>query len=289
MMENNLRSILLRASTEVWALGHFNISNLEQLRAIVNVGVSLQAPLHIGTSEGERHFIGLKQAVHMVRAFREETGIPIFLNADHSKSVEEARAAVDAGYDSVHVDLSAMSFEENVRGTQELVKYAKSKNPDISIEGELGYFRGKSEVQKEIIEIKPEDLTNIDQAKEFVERTQVDRLAPVVGNIHGIAANEPKLDIDLIKKLHKELPNTILVLHGGSGIPDDQMKEAAKSGISNIHVNTEIRLAYTNALREVIKNKPDETTPYKLFPDVISAVEDKVKEKLLIFGSLNKI
>jgi len=289
-MENqNLQSILLRASSEGWALGHFNISNLEQLRAIVNVGVSLKAPLHIGTSEGERKFIGLKQAVHLVRAFSEETGLPIFLNADHSKSVEEARAAVDAGYDSVHIDLSAKPFEENVKGTKEVVKYAKSKNQKISVEGELGYLKGESKVQNEVIEIKPEDLTDINQAREFVELTGVDRLAPVVGNIHGIAANEPKLDIERIRRIHEALPSVILVLHGGSGIPDNQMQEAVKAGIANIHVNTELRVAYTNALRKAINDNPDQTTPYKLFPDVIRAVEEKTKEKLMLFGSLNKI
>lgn len=289
MKNNNLQSILLRAASEGWALGHFNISNLEQLRAIVNVGTSLKAPLHIGTSEGERKFIGLHQAVHLIEAFREETGLAIFLNADHSKSVEEARAAVDAGYDSVHIDLSAKSFQENVKGTKEVVEYAKSKNKNISVEGELGYLRGESKMLNEIIEIKPEDLTNVEEAREFVSLTGVDRLAPVVGNIHGIAANEPNLDIERIRQIHEALPSTILVLHGGSGIPDDQMQDAIKAGIANVHVNTELRIAYTIALRKFISENQNQTTPYKLFPDVIRAVEDKTKEKLVLFGSINKV
>ncbi len=270
-------------------MGHFNISNIEQLRAIVMAAQSLKTPVHIGTSGGERNFIGFRQAVYMVRAFREEFDLPIFLNADHFKSVEEARAVVDAGYDSIHIDLSAKSLKENIAGVREIVEYAKSRNADISIEAELGFLRGESKIQKEKIDIKPEDLTKPDEAAYFVQETRVDRLAPVVGNIHGISANEPELDIDRIRQIHEAVPGTILVLHGGSGIPERQIKEAIRAGISNIHVNTEIRIAYTDALRQALRDNPDETTPYKLFPGVLAAVEGKVKEKLALFGSMNRI
>ena len=270
-------------------MGHFNISNLEQLRAILNAAQSARTPIHIGTSEGERGFIGLKQAVCLVKAFREETGLPIFLNADHCKTVASAKEAADAGYDSIHIDLSAESFEENIKGTKEAAEYAKSKNEDISVEGELGFLRGESKIQKEIVEIKPEDLTKPEEAVKFVKETGIDRLAPVVGNIHGIAANEPELDIERIRQIHEALPEIALVLHGGSGIPDNQIKEAIKAGISNIHVNTEIRIAFSAALRQTFAQKPEETTPYKLFSEAIKAVEEKVKEKLTLFGSVNKI
>lgn len=285
----DLNGFLKKAAEEGWALGHFNISNLEQLRAILNAAQSAMAPIHIGTSEGERGFIGLKQAVYLIRAFREETGLPIFLNADHCKSVASAKEAADAGYESIHIDLSTEPFEENIKGTKEAVEYAKSKNKNISVEGELGFLRGESKIQKEVVEIKPADFTKIKEAEEFVKKTGVDRLAPVVGNIHGIAANEPKLDIERIRKIHEALPEITLVLHGGSGIPDDQIKEAIKAGISNIHVNTEIRVAYSAALRRTLAQKPEETTPYKLFAEAIKAVEEKVKEKLTLFNSVNRI
>ncbi|MBI2628003.1 MAG: class II fructose-bisphosphate aldolase [Candidatus Niyogibacteria bacterium] len=285
----DLNGFLKKAAEEGWALGHFNISNLEQLRAILNAAQSAMAPIHIGTSEGERGFIGLKQAVYLIRAFREETGLPIFLNADHCKSVASAKEAADAGYESIHIDLSTEPFEENIKGTKEAVEYAKSKNKNISVEGELGFLRGESKIQKEVVEIKPADFTKIKEAEEFVKKTGVDRLAPVVGNIHGIAANEPKLDIERIRKIHEALPEITLVLHGGSGIPDDQIKEAIKAGISNIHVNTEIRVAYSAALRRTLAQKPEETTPYKLFSEAIKAVEEKVKEKLTLFNSVNRI
>lgn len=284
-----LKEFLKKAVREGWALGHFNISNLEQLRAILSAAQAVRSPAHIGTSEGERGFIGLKQAVYLIKAFREETGLPIFLNADHCKSVASAKEAADAGYDSIHIDLSAEPFEENIKGTKEAAEYAKSKNKDISVEGELGYLRGESKIQKEVVEIKSEDLTKIEEAEQFVKETSIDRLAPVAGNIHGIAANEPKLDIERIRQIHRALPEIALVLHGGSGIPDNQIKEAIKAGVSNIHINTEIRTAFSAALRQTLAQKPEETAPYKLFSEAMEAVEEKVKEKLALFGSVNKI
>src|SRR3990172_8238288 len=140
-----------------WALGHFNISNSEQLHGIMNAAVSMKSPILIGTSEGERKFIGLKQAVSLVRAFREETGIPVFLNADHSKSGESAIAAIDAGYDSVHIDVSHLPYDENVKITNYVREHAKMTfRPDIGeihVEAELGLLLGESKIQKETIEV----------------------------------------------------------------------------------------------------------------------------------------
>ncbi|MBU2219298.1 class II fructose-bisphosphate aldolase [Patescibacteria group bacterium] len=285
-----LDDILKKATKEHWSTGHFNISNLEQLRAIMEAAKNLNSPIMIGVSEGERKAIGLKQTVALVQAFYEEYGIPVFLNPDHSKSVESAKTAFDAGFNSVHIDLSKLPYEENVKGTAEVIDYVKSKSPDVSVEGELGYLRGESKVQKEIIEIKPEDLTRPEQAAEFVEKTGITRFSGAYGNIHGIAANEPKLDLDRIREIRKILPeNVSMVLHGGSGISDEMMKEAIKAGIANIHINTEIRIAYAEALRKSLADNSDEVVPYKISPPVIKAVQQKVEEKLKLFGSVNKI
>ncbi len=286
-MKNNLNEILAGATKEHWSTGHFNISNLEQFRAIMDASKNLDLPMAmIGLSEGERKFIGLKQAVALGRAFEEEYEMPVFINPDHSHSVESAKAAFDAGFNSVHVDLSKLPFEENVEGTREVVDYVKSKNPNVSVEGELGYLRGDSIIQKEVIEIKPEDLTKPDQAAEFVEKTGVDRFSGAYGNIHGIAANEPKIDIERIKAIRKILPeNVFLVLHGGSGITNEDMRKAIEAGIANIHINTEIRVAYTESLRKALADNPEQVVPYKIFPPVIEAVKQKVEEKLKLFGN----
>ncbi len=283
-----LSEILLEAQKNNQSVGHFNISNLEQLRAIMEGVKKFKCPIMIGLSEGERRFVGLKQAVALVKSFKEEYGLPIFLNPDHSHSVELAKEAFDAGFDSVHIDLSKLPFEENIKGTKEVVDYVKSKNPEVSVEGELGYLRGESKIQKEVIKIKPEDLTKPEGAAEFVEKTGIDRFAGAYGNSHGIFLDEPSLDIDRIKTVRKILPeNVAMVLHGGSGIPDNQIKEAIMAGISNIHVNTEIRTAYTNALRKFLAENPEETAPYKILAPVVEAVREKVEEKLKLFNNIN--
>ena len=285
-----LNEILERATTEHWAVGHFNISNLEQMRVIVRMGKELGSPVMIGTSEGERSHIGLLEAVALRDAFRKEFGIPIFLNADHSKSVQTAKAAIDAGYDSIHIDLSACPFEENVRGTTEIVAYARAKDRSTSVEGELGYLGGESKIEKEKIEIKPEDLTKPDEARAFVHRTGVDRFASSVGNSHGISIDEPAIDIDRIRAIRHMLPASVsMVLHGGSGIPSEQIRAAIEAGIANIHVNTDIRVAFVGGLREAIAEHPNETTPYKLFPEAEEAMAKVIEERIRLFRAVNKL
>lgn len=298
MTEVSLQSILTRATKEGWATGHFNVSELDQMRAIVEACKEVGAPAIVGTSEGERKHLGLAEAVALRDVLRKEYDVPIFLNADHSKSVESAKEAIDAGYDSVHIDLSALSYEENIKGTKEVVDYANSKlknqnaklqskiqNFQISIEGELGYLRGESKIQNEKIEVKPEDYTNPDEAREFVEKTGMDRLAIAVGNIHGISLDEPDLDIERIRAIRAAIPEEVaLVLHAGSGIPDDQIKAAIRAGIANIHINTELRVAYADALKKSLSEDPDEVAMYKLDAAAIEAMKKLVKEKLELFG-----
>src|SRR3989339_324407 len=283
-----LSEILFQARKNNRAIGHFNISNLEQLRGIMEAAKKFNAPIMIGLSEGERKFVGLKQAVAMIKSFKEEYGLTVFLNPDHSHSVESAKDAFDAGFDSVHIDLSKLPFKENVEGAKEVVDYVKSKNPEISVEGELGYLWGESRIQKEVIKIKPEDLTKPEEAAEFAEKTGIDRFAGAYGNSHGISLDEPALDIERIRAVRKVLPEKVaMVLHGGSGIPDEQIKEAIKAGIANIHINTEIRTAYAEALRKFLADNPEETTPYKILAPAVEAVRKKVEEKLKLFGWVN--
>lgn len=284
------REIFNRAKKEGWAVGHFNISDSQTLMAVVRAGAALKSPLMIGTSENERAFLGLRQAVFLVEAFRQDFGVPLILNADHHKSFESCKEAIDFGFGSVLFDGSALSFEKNLEVAKQVVEYAKSKNPEILVEAELGYLRGESRVIKEKIEILPDDLTDPDKAEQFVRGTGIDRLAIAVGNSHGISIDEPKLDFERIKAISQKMPaNISLVLHGGSGISDEDLKTAIASGISNIHINTEIRKTYTDALRQSLNNTPEEIVPYKIFPPAIEAVSNLVQNKLKVFGSVNKI
>ncbi|MBI4114798.1 MAG: class II fructose-bisphosphate aldolase, partial [Candidatus Niyogibacteria bacterium] len=274
-----LKDYLKKAFEEKWAVPHINISTLEQLKAIVSVARRLKSPVHIGTSSGEAKHLGMRQSVVLIRSFAEESGMPLFLNADHFHDIAEAKAAIDAGYDSINIDLSEKSYEENINGVKEVVKYAKASGRDISIEGELGYLRGSSKMQKEIIEIKPEDMADPAEADSYVKKTGADRLAPAIGNIHGIAANAPNLDFARIEAIRAILPDAVaMVLHGGSGISDGQIRKAIASGMNNVHVNTEVRVVYAESLRKFLADHPDETTPYKIFPSVIGAMEKKIEE-----------
>ncbi|MEK7599009.1 MAG: class II fructose-bisphosphate aldolase [Patescibacteria group bacterium] len=290
-----LGEYLTTAADSGAAIGHFNISNLVQLKGILLAVKKAGVPVMIGTSEGEAEFIGLATARRLIDAAKEETGLPIFLNADHFRSFEKVKAAIDAGYDSVLIDCSKMPYQENLEITKRVVKYARSvsasRRTEISVEGELGYLvTESSKIYKETIEIPPESLTKPEEALKFVSETGIDRIAPAVGNLHGISANEPKLDFELIKKLRAVLPaDCAMVLHGGSGIPDGQVREAIKLGFNNIHISTEIRVAYVDALRKMFAAAPEETTPYKLYKPVIEAVAAKVSEKLALFGNINKI
>jgi len=290
-----MKEILKKAQKEHYAIGQFNASNLEQIKAIVSAAYKLKSPVIIGTSEGESSFVGLRQAVALVEIYKKQTGLPIFLNLDHSHSLEKIKEAVEAGYNAVHFDGSGLSLEENISKTKEVVEYISqfpisSSQPPILVEGELGYLRGSSALHKEKAEIKEEDLTKPDEALKFIKETGVDSLAVVIGNIHGIYAQMPKLNLERLKEIKDIVGERVfLVLHGGSGIPDKEIKEAIKLGIVKINVNTELRASWTQALKKSLESNPEEIVPYKIMPPVIEAVQKVVEEKIKLFGSENKI
>lgn len=288
MKAYKLKDLLNAARDGDYALGHFNFGDSVVLRAIVGACENLRSPIFVGTSEGEANFIGYARAVALVRATREEVDIPIFLNADHHKTFEAAKSAIDAGYDSVQIDEMALSLEENISITKQIVNYAKTKNSDISVEGGIGYIRGSSEVHREIIEVKREDMTSPEEAQRFVEETGVDRLAVVVGNIHGISLKgNPRLDLARLSEIHKALPDIPLTLHGGSGISDEDFIGCLPFGMSNIHINTEIRIAFQQALKEYVMSHPEETTPYKFFSPAYEAAREVIEKRVRLFRAVN--
>ena len=268
-----------------YAIGQFNVSTADQVKAVMQVAVKMRAPVIFGASEGEREFFGLRQAVKLLEAYEEETGLPIMLNADHTKSVEKIEQALKAGYNSVHFDGSELEYEENVKQTKTVVEMAKQFGAEISVEGELGYIAGVSKLIKEKVEIKPEYYTDPDQTRDFVERTGIDRLAVVIGNSHGISLDEPALDIARLKQIYDLVKGkAVLVLHGGSGIPDEQIKSAIQNGIRKININTELRVAFHGALKKTL-TKTDETTPYKFLPPALSAMGEVVESKIKLFNN----
>ncbi|HAO64915.1 TPA: tagatose-bisphosphate aldolase [Candidatus Taylorbacteria bacterium] len=279
----SLREYIDEARDKGVAIGHFNISNLEALRGIFNAAKEKGLPIIIGVSEGERDFIGVKQAVALVKSLRDEYEYPIFLNADHTYSFERVKEAIDAGYDSVIFDGTKLSLEDNIKITKQCVEYAHRKNPDILVEGELGYIGQSSKVLDEV----PEGvvMTNPEDAKKFVVATGVDMLAPAVGNIHGMLSSgiDPALNIDLIKKISAAV-GIPLVLHGASGNSAADIKAAIASGVALVHINTEIRVAYRDAVRDFLQNNPKEVAPYKFLKPGLEAVQKVVSEKLGFFN-----
>ncbi len=270
-----------------WAIGHFNFSTAEQLRAIAEASMEAKVPVMVGTSEGEAGFLGRVQSVALVGAWR-MLGYDLHLNADHHKSWISAKEAIDSGYDTILIDASKMPYEENIELTKKVVVYARKMSRehgvDITVEGEIGYLKGESQVQ-ENVEISSEDYTKPEQAKDFIARTGVDRLAIVFGNIHGIVTKqEEHLDIGVLKRISETVPGVPLVLHGGSGLADSEVKEAIANGISNVHINTELRVAYQKALKAELKKEPDQTTPYKLLTPSYEATKKVVLEKLKLFS-----
>ena len=286
-----LLQVIQEAENKKVAIGHFNISNLEQLKAIFEAARELSLPLIIGTSEGEGNFIGFKQAAALVKSFQEEFVYPIFLNADHVHSLEKAREVAEDGYDAITFDLSELPFEENIAKTKEAVKFIKKINPEILVEGEIGFIGHSSKILKEIPQgaaIKPEDLTKPEEAARFVKETKVDLLAPAVGSIHGMLIDrpDPHLDISRIREIRKAA-GVPLVLHGGSGITNEDFTAAIDAGIAIIHINTEIRWACRRSLEKSLRDNHEEIAPYKIMPAVIAEMKRVVTEKLKIFNKLN--
>ena len=285
---------LKEAAEKNIAIGHFNISDLVALRAIFEAAREMRVPVLIGTSEGERVFIGTRQAVALVKSLREEFNYPVFLNADHTHSFEKIKEAVEAGYDAVLFDGGKLPFEENIRETKRVVEYVKSVNPGIIVEGEIGYIGSSSEIISALPEgaaFRPEDLTSPEQAAQFVKETGVDLLAPAVGNVHGIVlpkgatvAEDPPLDIARIKAI-SEAVQIPLVLHGASGNTDDDIRNAIQSGVRIVHINTELRRAWRSGLEKGLKENLTSVTPYKVLGGSFSAVKEVAKRYLTLYNS----
>jgi fructose-bisphosphate aldolase class II len=291
----NPKEILKSAQEGKYAIGSFNFSTAEILKAIVAAAKELKSPIIVSTSEGEVNFIGMREAAALADAWRIATKLPIILNLDHGKKPELIRKALAAGYNAIHFDGSHLPYLENLAQTKKIVDYVreveKTFDRQIVVEGELGYLRGSSSVHKEALKIDPEDMTSPDQAEDFISHSGVDSLAVVIGNAHGVfAAGEEKLNLERLDEIRRAIgTQAFLVLHGGSGIVEKDIKKAIKLGIVKININTELRVAYKEAIEKEIKTEPSETTPYKIMTPALEAVKNVASEKIMMFGSKNKI
>ena len=284
----SLRAVLQKAQDSGAAIGHFNISDLVLLKAVFGAAQEVNVPVLVGLSEGEREFAGTGPIAAYVRKLREESGFPIFLNADHTHSLGKALEAAKAGFDSIVFDLSALPFEENVRQTKQGVEALKAINPAMLVEGEIGDIGTGSEIHDTSPDLS-KGLSTPEEAKQFVESTGVDILAPAVGNMHGMLRSmvrgetKKRLEIERIARI-KSATGAFMTLHGGSGTDDEDLRRAIAAGINIVHINTELRVAWRQGLEQGLAKHPHEVAPYKILPAAVDAVKQVVSSRLRLFS-----
>lgn len=281
---------LKKAKDEKFAIGAFNVGNLETLKAIALAAQNKKSPVIIESSPGETDWMGAENLVDLAKNYSEEFGVPILVNLDHATSFEDCQQAIEAGYDLIHFDGSKIPFEENILTAKKVVALAHSKG--LIVEGEVDHIEGSSEVHagSAVDEVAKAVFSDPVKAKDFVEKTEIDIYAAFFGNVHGLfLGGEEKLHLDILESLAAALPDMLFSLHGGSGIPDDQVQEAIKRGIVKVNVNTEMRQAFKNNLEDGLKENPTEYAMYKILPETIEAVQEIVEHKIDVFGSANKV
>jgi len=283
-----LRDVLEQSQKNGLAIGHFNIADMVLLKAVFASAQELKVPVLVGASEGEREFMGVRQLAALVRSLQEEFDFPIFLNADHTHSLVKAVDAAKAGFDTIVFDASALPFEQNVRQTREAVETLKSINPAILVEGEIGDIGTGSEIHEEAPDLA-KGLTTPVEAKQYIESTGIDILAPAVGNMHGMLKSmvqgetRKRLDIARIAQI-KSATRVLLTLHGGSGTDDEDLRKAIAAGINIVHINTELRVAWRHGLEDALVKRPDEVVPYKILPFAVESVKQVARSRLRLFN-----
>ena len=282
-MLENMKDMLNKADSGKYAVPQFNINNLEWTRFILEQCQELKTPVILGVSEGAIKYMGgYKTVSNLVKSLINDLNItiPVALHLDHGSSYESCVKAIDNGFTSVMIDASKYPLEENINITKQVVLYAKDKN--VTVEAEVGAVGGEEDgVANELAYAKIEDATKL------VAETNIDFLAPALGSVHGIYKGEPKLDFERMVKIH-ELTRLPLVLHGGSGIPDELIKKAISCGITKININTELQLAWSKAVRLFLNENSEVYDPRKVIKSGEKALKEMVTQKVNLFGSNNK-
>jgi fructose-bisphosphate aldolase class II len=299
------KDLLLQAKREAYAVGAFNIQNLESLLAVTEAAAEEKSPVIVAVTPSAIKYGGLAYLSKIVETAAETLPVPMSLHLDHGEDFETARQCIDAGFTSVMIDGSFLKFEENITLTKRVVDFAHKKG--VSVEAELGRLAG---VEEKTVEEKEAVLTDPDAAKDFVRQTSVDALAVAIGTSHGAYKfkGEPKLDFERLKSISQKV-DVPLVLHGASsvpqwiiekaqkygaelagarGIPEDHIRKAISLGITKINIDTDLRLAFTATIREVLTKSPKEFDPRKILGRAKEAMKEVVKGKMRLFGSSGK-
>jgi fructose-bisphosphate aldolase, class II len=282
------RNTMERARRDGFALGAFNLDNQETLRAVAQAAKKLNAPVLVEVSQGEVEALGLENVRDMVDNYKEILGIEIYVNLDHSPTVADAKAGIDAGFEFIHIDISQADHnatdEQIVSATREVVEYAGITG--ALVESEPHYFGGSSNVHTEKIdyqEIK-KTFSTPEGAYHFWKSTGIDTYAAAVGNLHGKYPVPKKLDLKLLQEIRETIGCNIS-LHGGSGTPGHYFVDAVKIGVTKININSDMRYAYRKTLEKVLADDPTEYAVVKLMPQVIAEVQEVVESKIRSFNS----
>ena len=293
------REMFAKALNDDYAIGAFNVNNMEIIQGIVDAAKEEQAPLILQVSAGARKYARPAYLINLVKAAAEDSGLDLVLHLDHGEDFDICKKCVDDGFTSVMIDGSKHPFEENIRITKEVVEYAHAHG--VVVEAELGRLAGVEDAVQ--VDARSATFTDPDEAAEFVERTGVDSLAIAIGTSHGAYKfkGEPYLDFERLKTIHKLLPETPLVLHGASsvlqefvskcnqyggqvggaqGVPEDMIHEAVKYGICKVNVDTDLRLAMTAEIRKYLTEHPEEFDPRKYMNPARDAIKSMVQHKL---------
>ena len=285
------RHLYQRTRRQKFAVGAFNIDNQETLIAVAKAAQKLKSPVLVEVSDGEVKAMGLENIRDMVDNYKEEYGVEMYINLDHSPSVDDCKRAIDAGYEFIHIDISQANHdattEEIIEKTKEVVAYAKFTG--ALVESEPHYFGGSSNVHTEGIDFEEikKTFSTPKGIKSFVDATGIDTFAAAIGNLHGKYPVPKVLDLDLLQQL-RDASDVGISLHGGSGTPLHYFEEAAKIGVSKININSDMRYVFRKTLEKVLTEHPDEYAVVKLMPEVYGEVQKVVEEKIQAFGSAGK-
>lgn len=285
------RHLMQRSRQQHFAVGAFNIDNQETLIAVARAAQKTQSPVLVEVSHGEVKALGLENVRDMVDNYKQEYGIEIYINLDHSPTVEDAKRAIDAGFEFIHIDISQANHdatdEEIIAKTKAVVAYATFTG--ALVEAEPHYFMGSSNVYTEAIDYEAvkQTFSTPEAAKQFVKATGIDTFAASIGNLHGKYPVPKVLGLELLKDIRQALDCNIS-LHGGSGTPGHYFEEAAKIGVSKVNINSDLRYVFRKTLEKVLADNPNEYAVVKLMPTVYEAVQQIVEEKIAMFGSADR-
>lgn len=287
----HIKDLIRQAQKGSYAVGAFNVFNLETTLGVVRAAVKMGAPVIVQVSETTIEYAGLKPITQIVEsvAKNEAVKIPVALHLDHGKSFRSVAECIKVGFSSIHIDASEIPFEENIILTKQAVDYAHKHN--VWAQGELGILRGVEDKAR-----VPEDMapffTDPDQAAEFAIKTGIDTLAVSIGNMHGIKKfrdiGVPDLDLKRLEMIHQKTSNIPIVLHGASGVLEKQLERAIGYGVRIINIDTELRLAFSNAMRQILEKDSLIYDPRQIFAPATDILQKVVEEKINMFGSEGK-